>query len=429
MVLRSCAAVLFNSMTILWVMELDPRYGVRHGAILRYTNLTRLLRAEGHRVYYLVNDQQSDQRELRDQCLEGLRQQGCFDDSFQMERPGLSPRQGWTRHFPVSPASRDRRMEEARRSYTRAFDELVAKLKPDVCVISDPHSRFLMRIYGERLPMIADWCDSFVLTYAREIGFLRFSRQYLLLPYLVKSLAQAFAEERYYGRSAAANIVVSPVDKRYLDRVNGRPERNRVLRNGVAAEPRAAVARAPEDPYRLIFTGSMAFPPNARGALWFIDNVMPILLKRRQDIRFVVAGQDPGPDLLAKASQYVEITGPVPEITDEIARSQVYVAPLFSGAGFRNKVVEALISGAYVIGTPMALECFEDRLQDLLLTASNAREFAENVLEFLEHPDAYEERRREAQKIIETEYPWSVRAKELEALCAELVWRGRVPEV
>ena len=56
----------------------------------RYTNLTRLLRAAGHRVYYLVNDHQSDQRELRDQCLEGLRQQGCFDDSFQLERPGSS---------------------------------------------------------------------------------------------------------------------------------------------------------------------------------------------------------------------------------------------------------------------------------------------------------------------------------------------------
>ena len=139
-------------------------------------------------------------------------------------------------------------------------------------------------------------------------------------------------------------------------------------------------------------------------------------------------GADPGPELLAKASRYVEITGPVPEITDEIARSQVYVAPLFSGAGFRNKVVEALISGAYVIGTPMALECFEDRLRDSLLTASSAREFAEKVLEFLEHPGAYEERRRQAQKIIETEYPWSVRAKQLEALCAELRQQSPVPK-
>ena len=145
-------------MTILWVLELDPRYGVRHGAILRYTNLTRLLRAAGHRVYYLVNDHQSDQRELRDQCLEGLRQQGCFDDSFQLERPGRPARRGWTRHFPVNLASRDRMMEQARRSYAGAFDQLVAKLKPDVCVISDPHSRFLMPIYRQkRLPMIADY--------------------------------------------------------------------------------------------------------------------------------------------------------------------------------------------------------------------------------------------------------------------------------
>jgi glycosyltransferase involved in cell wall biosynthesis len=415
-------------MTILWVMELDPSYGLRHGALLRYTNLTRLLRAAGHRVYYLINDYRPDQRELRHQYLEELRQQGCFDDFFELAGPARPSRRGWARHFPLHPASQDRTLKEARRSYAGAFEQLVTKLNPDLCVISNRYSLFLLPIYSHRLPMIADWCDSFVLTYVREIGFLRFSRQYSLLPHLLKSLAQAFAEERYYGRHAAANIVVSPVDKRYLDRVNGRPERNHVLRNGVAMAPRSAVAHAPQDPYRLIFTGSMAFPPNARGALWFIEKVMPLLLERRQDIRFVVAGQDPGPELLAKASQYVEITGPVPEITDEIARSQVYVAPIFSGAGFRNKVVEALISGAYVIGTPMALECFEDRLRDSLLTASSAREFAEKILQFLEHPDAYEERRREAQKIIETEYPWSVRAKQLETLCAELIQRRSVTE-
>ena len=86
-------------------------------------------------------------------------------------------------------------MEQARRSYAGAFDQLVAKLKPDVCVISDPHSRFLMPIYRQRLPMIADWCDSFVLTNVREIGFLRAFRANTPCCHTCsKSLAQAFAE-------------------------------------------------------------------------------------------------------------------------------------------------------------------------------------------------------------------------------------------
>jgi glycosyltransferase involved in cell wall biosynthesis len=413
-------------MTITWILELDPRYGIRHGALLRYVNLTRLLRAAGHRVYYLVNNNQPSQRESRKHCLEGLRRQGCFEDFFELEGPAIPLRRGLGRYFRVHPAPQDRKLEKARRGYVSAFEELLAKLEPDVCVVSDRRSLFLLPMFSHKLAMIADWCDSFVLTQVREIGFLRFSRQYRTLPFLIRRVVEAFAEERYYGRCAHANIVVSPVDKRYLDWVNGRPERNHVLRNGVAASPRPP---GPRDPYRLIFTGSMAFPPNARGALWFIDHVLPRLLERRGDIRFVVAGQEPGPELLAKTGPHVEVTGWVPEVSAEIARSQLYVAPLFSGAGFRNKVVEALINGTYVIGTPMALECFEDRLRDNLLVASSAPEFAEKILQFMENPEAYEERRREAQRIVETEYAWSVRAKQLEALCAELVRETQVAGV
>jgi glycosyltransferase involved in cell wall biosynthesis len=164
----------------------------------------------------------------------------------------------------------------------------------------------------------------------------------------------------------------------------------------------------------------MGFPPNYRAAQWFIERVMPLLLLRNKEIRLVIAGQEPVPELRAKAGPHVEVTGLVPDISVEIARSQLYVAPLRSGSGFRNKIVEALNSGTFVIGTPMALEFLDDRLRSKLLTASNAHEFADLILNFLENPQAFNQRLAEARQILRNEYLWPSRVQQLEALCAGL---------
>jgi glycosyltransferase involved in cell wall biosynthesis len=124
--------------------------------------------------------------------------------------------------------------------------------------------------------------------------------------------------------------------------------------------------------------------------------------------------------LRAKAGPHVEVTGLVPDLCAEIARSQMYVAPLFSGSGFRNKIIEALHSGTFVIGTPMALEFLEERLRSKLLSASTADEFAGRILNFLENPRAFDQRLREAIQFLRREYPWPVRVRQLEAMFEEV---------
>ena len=68
-----------------------------------------------------------------------------------------------------------------------------------------------------------------------------------------------------------------------------------------------------KDPNRLIFTGTMDFSPNYDGALWFIKYVMPLLIRKRNNIRLVIAGQLPIPSLLESASENVEVLGFVPD--------------------------------------------------------------------------------------------------------------------
>ena len=162
---------------------------------------------------------------------------------------------------------------------------------------------------------------------------------------------------------------------------------------------------------------TMNFSPNYDGALWFIKYVMPLLIRKRKDICLVIAGQRPIPSLVESAAENVQVLGFVPDLRGEIQRSQLYVAPLISGTGFRNKLVEAIASGTYVIGTPMALECLDDELRSTLLIARTAEEFAGRIDEYLRDPRAFDGRLYEAMQMVREKYQWRKKVIELEDLC------------
>jgi len=123
---------------------------------------------------------------------------------------------------------------------------------------------------------------------------------------------------------------------------------------------------------RLIFSGNMNFPPNYQAAIWFIDNVFPLVRKAHPEAHLVVAGANPVPELLQPAGDYIRVTGYVAGMNDEIAASSLYVAPLITGGGFKNKVIEALGNRTYVAATPMALEFLDAATIRKILVGNSA---------------------------------------------------------
>ena len=171
----------------------------------------------------------------------------------------------------------------------------------------------------------------------------------------------------------------------------------------------------------------MDFEPNYMAALWFIDNVLPLLLKERNDLKLVVAGANPVAELKAKASEYVEVTGYVEDMGEEIARSAVYVAPLVSGGGFKNKVIEAIASGTFVIATSMAAEFLSPNLQQHLLVSETPEEMAKQIISYLDDPEKFEPQLKTLQRIIGSEFTWEKRASELVEIARSLFSESKEP--
>jgi glycosyltransferase involved in cell wall biosynthesis len=292
-----------------------------------------------------------------------------------------------------------------------AVTDLLAAQRFDVCLIGERRLLFLLSTLQRRTRVIIDWGDSFVLYYARQIRTHLGSRRFRGLVRDLRDLVSAYLLERYYGRRSDANLVVSPVDKRCLDRVNGVQPRNHVLLNGLRFPPQ--LPRAEKLPNRVVFTGNMNFPPNYEGAMWFIDHVMPLVCRSRPDVEFVVAGRNPVPELLRKAVKGVTILGTVDDMHHEIAKSAVYVAPLISGGGFKNKILEAISSGTFVVATPTAVEFLDEELRDLILVGGTPEEMATHVVSVLDDPESHKARLERLRQRIYDEFTWGERADEL----------------
>jgi len=261
---------------------------------------------------------------------------------------------------------------------------------------------------------VIDWCDCATLYYWRALVQSIRSRSWKEIPERLGEGLRLFLIERYYPKLAHANIVVSPADQRAFQRICPGAADLRVVLNGVDSSGKARGGAKIKD--RLIFSGRMDFPPNYEGALWFIDHVLPVLRKRNPSLHLVLAGAHPALQLKSRESDFIRITGFVPDMCEELARASLYVAPLISGTGFKNKVFEALAAGTAVVGTPFAAEFLPVELNQVVRVARSAEEFADTVLKALEHPDLLEQEVAEAQRFLELNCSWQARTRDLLAL-------------
>jgi len=104
----------------------------------------------------------------------------------------------------------------------------------------------------------------------------------------------------------------------------------------------------------ILFWGAMYRAENYDAAIWFIDNVMPLL--EDTDIRFIVAGNRPPEILKSRKNDRIIITGFVEDETPYFSNSLCFVSPLLTGAGIKVKIIEALSARIPVLTNSIGIE-------------------------------------------------------------------------
>lgn len=173
----------------------------------------------------------------------------------------------------------------------------------------------------------------------------------------------------------------------------------------------------------ILFTGSMSYHPNADAVVYFVRDVLPLVIEACPDAYLTVVGKGVPPELTSLSGPRVRFTGLVPDVRPYFAHTAVVVAPLRAGSGTRLKILEALAMGKGVVSTSIGCEGLDVTSGRDILVADGPEPFAAAVARLLDRPDDAAALGRHGRALVERRYTWAIAVEELERFYFELLQR------
>lgn len=118
------------------------------------------------------------------------------------------------------------------------------------------------------------------------------------------------------------------------------------------------------DTVKIGFSGDFSYKPNKQGVELLIRSILPNLkLNNITSIEFILIGRNPhikvGTHKLKNGITLV-VTGEVDNILNEISQLDLYVSPLVTGAGMKNKILSVMASGVPFCATATSVEGIDE---------------------------------------------------------------------
>ena len=155
-------------------------------------------------------------------------------------------------------------------------------------------------------------------------------------------------------------LTVSEDDKKNLLKMSENKAEVEVISNGVDTEyfNLSTMTYELKEENSLVFTGSMDWLPNSDAVIYFVKEILPLIWKKNNQVKFYIVGKNPSKEVLSLGNKdnRIIITGVVDDVRPYIAKSKIFVVPLRVGGGTRLKILEAMAMGKAIVSTTIAAE-------------------------------------------------------------------------
>lgn len=218
--------------------------------------------------------------------------------------------------------------------------------------------------------LVVDLIDSMSLNFKRRaktsIGIVRwiFKKEQLRIK----------KYEKFIANKSRKSFVTSEIDKKEIGSKN-----IRVIPNGVDLHKKIKQGKKNNT---IVFTGNMFYQPNIDAILWFVNNCWSIIIKNQPKTRLLIVGNNPKSKILSLSKKYpsIKVTGTVPSVKNILNKSTIAIAPMQSGSGIQNKILEAMSCSVPVVSTTMGLGGIKAKKNKDLLIADTAKEFSKSII-------------------------------------------------
>ena len=266
------------------------------------------------------------------------------------------------------------------------------------------HIRTTEYVRNHSIIKIVDFVDSIAMNYEKAC---KTSSGFWKIIYKIeKNRVKSYEKE--IAREFDKRIIISDVDKSYIE--ENEHFSIKVVGNFVAEILFDKNIQRRKN--QICFLGKMDYEPNVSAVCYFVNKLFPQLKRLFPDLIFKVIGSQP----LKKIRKLndiegIEVTGFVDNPYNVIHESQLFIAPMVSGAGIQNKILEAMKMGKAVITTSIGAEGLNKLTGREIIVCNSDEELINNIIDLLLNEEKSNLLGKQAKAYIEKYYSKTIITK------------------
>lgn len=195
----------------------------------------------------------------------------------------------------------------------------------------------------------------------------------------------------YSGNSVKGISFVSDVDMKKFDSYFKPSDKTELFHSPIGTNLPVFTESETNKKNILVFPAAFDYAPNVHGAIWFAQNVMPLVIKSVPEAKLYLVGRNPKDEVKQLENEHITVTGTVPSVSPYMALADVFIVPIFFGGGVKTKLIEMGCWRKTVIATTSGSTGTIFKNKEDLLICDDAALFAEKCIDALKNPDKYSE--------------------------------------
>lgn len=212
-------------------------------------------------------------------------------------------------------------------------------------------------------------------------------------------------------------VLVNNKDKKLLKKDINTPIE--VIPNGV--DTKYFTNKSIEEEVKLVFLGDMSTPPNNDAVKYFIEDIYPEVLKEIS-VNFYIVGRNPS-DYIQKLSENpnIIVTGSVNDVREYLTKGSIFITPMVSGTGIKNKILEAMSMELAVVSTSTGISGIDSDNNIHYLLADTPKEFKRKIIQLYNDKKLRDDLGSSARLFVEKNYSWKVSMHKFDEIINKII--------
>lgn len=224
--------------------------------------------------------------------------------------------------------------------------------------------------------------------------------------------------ERHYWREANVLVSMSEDDRTYIQKFLSKPQKVKVVSNGVNSDWFAQKERIFSKEPTILFVGTFKWLPNVEAVGYLVNEIWPFVKQLMPQAKLKIVGNAPTKTVkkYGEDDPSIDVVGRVEDIRDAFCSSHVLLAPVLSGKGTRYKILEAMASGTPIVATSTAVEGLNVEHNKQALVSDEPQQMAEYVTQLINDSDLWQNLSENGREFVQKEYDWAIISSKLDKI-------------